>query len=283
MTAIEDLRPTRKDLVFALAEEAGFDVTDWIESASDPARYRSNPKYCYEWSFIEPGRVVILNLWHEQIQERNGRFLIRSNFRSDAEYHSEVSRKGSWAKRATKLDDAVQAALRDNLPVRVILLDGDRRAKEDPDREPSQVKLRELDPDGWTITDYDWDTGAFELTRGILSAQYVDQFDIDLDDKTKPERVEISGTAWKRDPAVRRRARERAAGNCELCGQRGFRMENGALYLETHHIVPLAEDGDDHVINVAALCPDDHRRAHYAAEKEQIAEQLLEIVASKYR
>jgi hypothetical protein len=24
----------------------------------------SHPAYCYEWAFREPGRLVVLNLWH---------------------------------------------------------------------------------------------------------------------------------------------------------------------------------------------------------------------------
>lgn len=78
-----------------------------------------------------------------------------------------------------------------------------------------------------------------------------------------------------RDPAVRRRVLRRAAGHCELCGQVGFRMESGALYLETHHVVPLCEGGGDQDANVVALCAHDHRRAHFAEDRASLRDQLL--------
>jgi hypothetical protein len=28
-----------------------------------------NPKYCYDWSFVELGKVVVLNLWHHSMKE----------------------------------------------------------------------------------------------------------------------------------------------------------------------------------------------------------------------
>ncbi|MFT2675409.1 HNH endonuclease, partial [Escherichia coli] len=63
-------------------------------------------------------------------------------------------------------------------------------------------------------------------------------------------------------------------GRCELCGVAGFATEAG-IYLETHHVIPLAENGPDHPSNVVALCANDHRRAHFAAERQAIREQLL--------
>lgn len=274
---LEAIKPKVRSQVFDLAQEAGLDVTDWINSSNDPRGYKANPKYCYEWSFVEPGRLIILNLWHPAMVEEGGRIVARDNFRADAEYHRTVSRKASWAKRAQKLDDALQTALRENLPVRVILIDGLRRSKNDPALRPSSVTARELDPEPWTITAYNRDTGQYELTRGILAQECVDQFDLDLADEAGPERTEVTGTAFVRDPAVRRRVLIRSGGRCELCGQLGFEMANGALYLETHHIIPLSSGGPDIDLNVVALCADDHRRAHYAADSDSIAAQLKSV------
>jgi hypothetical protein len=275
MPILSDLKPRSKQLMFDLAEEAGFDMTDWRDSSNDPRGPKANPKYCYEWAYIEPGKLIILNLWHPSMVEEHGRIIQRANFRSDAEFHRTVSRKTEWARRAQRLDDAIQTALRDNLPVRVVLLDGVMRNKEEIDTKPSSVKLRELDPEPWTITEYDWDTGAFELTRGILAAHFVDQFDLDQAAKSEPERRDTSGSVFVRDPAVRRRVLLRAAGHCELCGQAGFRMDSGALYLETHHVIPLSEGGADDDRNVVALCAHDHRRAHFAEDRAIIRDRLI--------
>lgn len=164
--------------------------------------------------------------------------------------------------------------------MRVIVLDGVMREKEKLDSAPSSVRFRELDPEPWTVTVYDRDTGAFELMRGVLDRRYVDQFDLGLTDKREPERREITASPFVRDPAVRRRVLARAGGSCEFCGESGFRMASGALYLETHHIISLADGGADHEENVVALCANDHRRAHFAEEKAEIAERLIEVVAS---
>lgn len=278
MQTLADLKPSRKDLVFDLVEEAGLDVTDWRESSNDPRGAKANPKYCYEWAFVEPGKLIILNLWHGNMVEEDGRFVERNNFRADAEFHRTVSRKSTWAKRAERLDNAIQTALRENLPVRVIINDGIMRDKGVLDSKPSHVTARVLDPEPWTITAYDWATGAHELTRGILAARYVDQFDLDQAEKSSPERRELTSSAFVRDPAVRRRVLRRAGGHCELCGEKGFTMESGALYLETHHIVPLSDGGDDDDRNVVALCADDHRRAHFSADRVAIAERLFAVI-----
>lgn len=279
MTTLQEIKPTRKHLVFDLAEEAGFDISDWIASSNAAQGPKANPKYCYEWAFIEPGRLIILNLWHPAMTEENGQIVSCDNFRDDAEYHRKFTHKMEWAKRAQKLDDALQVALQDNLPVRVILIDGIRRSRNDPQLKPSRVTKRELDPEPWTITNYDWNTGEYKLTRGIVEQAYVDQFDLDQAYKAEPQRTEVTATPFIRDPAVRHRVKQRAKGKCELCGNPGFKMAGGAVYLETHHVVSLSAGGPDTVCNVVALCADDHRKAHYAIDRDAIAT-LLKRVAN---
>jgi 5-methylcytosine-specific restriction protein A len=278
MQTLADLKPRRKGLVFDLVEEAGLDMTGWRESSNDPRGPKANPKYCYEWAFIEPGKFIILNLWHGDMVEEDGRIVERNNCRAIAEFHRTVSLNPTSVVRAERFDNAIQTASRENLPVRVIINDGVRRDRGVPNSKPSRVTGRILDPEPWTITTYDWTTGKFKLTRGILAAPYVDQFDLDQAEKSSPERRKMASSAFVRDPEVRRRVLRRASGHCELCGKKGFTMEIGALYLETHHVVPLADGGADNDRNVVALCADDHRRAHFSADRAAIAERLL-IVA----
>jgi 5-methylcytosine-specific restriction protein A len=97
---LQAIRPTTRHQVFDLVKVAGFDITDWIESSNDPRGYSANPKYCYEWSFIQPKKLVILNLWHSAMREEAGRIVQRNNFRADVEYHRTVTKKAAWAKRA---------------------------------------------------------------------------------------------------------------------------------------------------------------------------------------
>src|SRR3546814_17884168 len=68
-----------------------------------------------------------------------------------------------------------------------------------------------------------------------------------------------------RDPRVRSAALLRAAGRCEYCDALGFVRADGAIYLETHHIIPLHAGGPDTVQNVICLCPNHHRAAHSGA------------------
>ncbi|WP_092797985.1 MULTISPECIES: HNH endonuclease [unclassified Janthinobacterium] len=70
---------------------------------------------------------------------------------------------------------------------------------------------------------------------------------------------------FDRDPDVVAEVLERACGKCEGYGALApfIKKANGEPYLEVHHIVPLAEHGDDMPENALALCPNCHRQRHY--------------------
>lgn len=277
---LADIAPKSKRLVFDLLRETGFNLDDWISSSSSATAYKANPKYCYDWSFHEPGRFIVLNIWHPSLEYEGGQIRVSGNFRTDAARYSNVIKKTTWSRRAIHADNTIQAALRDNLAVRLILLIGRQRGGELPADVRSEVMLRELDPEPWTITKYDWATGDFEVTRGVLATEFVDQFDLAQSEAILPTKVSYEATAFVRDPEVRRLVLKRARGICELCGVRGFEMVSGALYLETHHVVPLSEDGPDNLWNVVAICANDHRRAHYSADRDAIRESLRQKLLS---
>lgn len=72
----------------------------------------------------------------------------------------------------------------------------------------------------------------------------------------------------QRSELVRRYALLRARGMCEACGAPPpFVDDHGNGFLEVHHIFRLADDGVDEPGNVAAVCPNCHRRAHYSADR----------------
>lgn len=159
---VKALRPTHKYKVFDLVSEAGFDTSDWVASARNCA-IKANPKYCYEWAFVEPGKVAILNLWWDMFHERSdGAIVHEHNFRADAQGNIG---KPTWVKRATALDQAVQQVLRKGLSLRVVINDGKKRNRGDPNSEPSRVSARELDIRPWTVEDYDDRTGKHVLRR----------------------------------------------------------------------------------------------------------------------
>lgn len=74
------------------------------------------------------------------------------------------------------------------------------------------------------------------------------------------------------DRIVAEYARRRAAGTCQLCGAPApFTCPDGEPYLEAHHIVPVRSGGEDAVENVAALCPNCHRKMHLLALPDDVA------------
>jgi hypothetical protein len=259
MSLLSEIEPKDKPNVIVLVESAGIDVSDWANCNTYPSR---NPKYCYRWAFVKLGKVVILNLWHDHMEEARGRIIMRSlNMRRHAKNVSEPNRS-----RAIEFDDAIKTALKFKLLVRVIIL-----CRKKPTDETASK--RGLDPQSWTITNYDWNTGECTLTRG--THQFADQFAIQEEEK-KPERRAVLGQAFVRSLTVRSNVLLRANGKCEWCGKLGFKMTDGRIYLETHHVVPLSEDGADIATNVAALCPNHHREAHHGESKDGMRKKLLE-------
>jgi 5-methylcytosine-specific restriction protein A len=81
----------------------------------------------------------------------------------------------------------------------------------------------------------------------------------------KPSSVLVLSTNYKRNPDVVVEVLARANGRCEECGQAApfIRKSDGTPYLEVHHRVPLAENGEDTVENAVGLCPNCHREAHF--------------------
>lgn len=276
MTQLLEIKPSQSKRIMDLVSDAGVDVSDWMNfrDGPKPERSASNPKYCYEWAFIESGKVIVLNLWHKHMQERNGAIVHEANIRRFG-----VEMGGVLSMRATRLDLALQAAVRDRLPIRVIVLDGDIREADDPKSKVSRVQNRLLDPEPWAVTAYDWMTGECTITRGAKPDRFVDQFDIS-ETQSEPEKRWSSGESYVRDPKVRRQALERADGKCEYCDQSGFVMSDGRIFLESHHVIPLAEGGADSVSNVAALCPSHHREAHYGKIRTKIRQVLLQKLKS---
>jgi 5-methylcytosine-specific restriction protein A len=60
----------------------------------------------------------------------------------------------------------------------------------------------------------------------------------------------------------------------------GFLMADGGIYLETHHVIPLSEGGPDIDSNVAALCPNHHREAHFGKMRNEMRQELLQRLAT---
>lgn len=111
-----------------------------------------------------------------------------------------------------------------------------------------------------------------EITQTSYGVGVVDQFVID---EVQRDPVAVERFERERSAVVRQLVMARSQGQCEWCGQPGFIKHDGQIYLESHHVVPLHQDGDDTVENVIALCPNDHRMAHYGEGRDTLAIEML--------
>jgi 5-methylcytosine-specific restriction enzyme A len=276
MSALSEIIPKNRQRIIDLVSVAGVNVSDWGNFKGGESKAASNPKYCYEWAFVEPKKVVVLTLWHAQILEQDGTLVHNFNMRESAHKVGQIPGKDLWKKRSENVDLAIQEAVREDLPIRVVVNVGSRRGVDQPETAASRVEKRLLDPIPWAVTAYDWNTGIGRLMRGAYPDHFVDQFSIPQDSILQQiERRDVSSQVFVRSYEVRRLVLLRAQGKCEYCTQRGFVMDDGRVFLETHHVIPLSEGGSDTKDNVVAICPNHHREAHHGENRLKIREQLL--------
>ena len=116
------------------------------------------------------------------------------------------------------------------------------------------------------------------VTADRSAIRDLDPIEVGNDD---PEYRRRMAGSYVRDQAVRQAVLARAKGICEFCGGRGFETRSGGAFLETHHVISLSQQGADKVTNVIALCPNDHRRAHFGSDWQRLQDQFLQILEEK--
>lgn len=266
MTILDEIRPTRRQRVYDLVHAAGIDVSHWETSKGHSSSAASNPKYCYNWSFVGEN-VVVLNLWHQEMVEKEGIVRYTLNPRETAQ-----KAKGVRVARALSMDLAIRKAMSFPLPIRVIINAGSRKVV---GNKTTSVKQRLIDPVEWSVESYDVLTGRCTLARRKPQPTFIDQFTPWTEGVETPKKKMVTTEVTERCPIVRRQVLERANGYCEYCHTPGFTTHNGNIFLETHHVIPLSEDGPDTMDNVVALCPNHHREAHHGVTRSSICQQLL--------
>lgn len=92
----------------------------------------------------------------------------------------------------------------------------------------------------------------------------------------KPLKVKTERVEFVRNQFVIAAALLRAESHCEMpaCTHALFFKDDGEVYLEVHHIDPLAEGGHDILLNVAALCPHCHRELHFGSRRKILRSKL---------
>jgi hypothetical protein len=92
----------------------------------------------------------------------------------------------------------------------------------------------------------------------------------------------VRGLYYYRNPNVAALVKKDAQGVCDLCGKAApFKNRKNKPYLENHHIVYLADGGEDRVENCATLCPNCHAKMHIL-NLESDKERLIAVARKRY-
>lgn len=82
--------------------------------------------------------------------------------------------------------------------------------------------------------------------------------------------------------AVHSYAIERSKGICESCDEPApFETRMGKPYLEVHHIKRISDGGADHPENVAAVCPNCHRRTEKSKDSDEFNNAIRKKILEK--
>lgn len=269
---LADLLPTQKQVLMTLLQKAGMDVSHWAQfKGKHPS---NNPKYCYNWSFEQPGEFVVACLWHRELEERHGKIFYH---RKPGAYGSD--RKGPGVNvtnaRAAEFLNNLALAYRQQLPVKAVLVAGDSTKQFDPSKETG-VKARMLDDVDWAVLSFDEATGECYIERGAkpLFAP-VESPDEEASYFEGPLRRAFY--MHRHREAKARRDKIRAVMNlnrgklvCEVpeCGfdfQKTY-GEIGREYAQVHHLIPLSkspkEGRSTKLSDLAIVCANCHAMIH---------------------
>jgi predicted HNH restriction endonuclease len=125
------------------------------------------------------------------------------------------------------------------------------------------------------------DEGAltFEDNRGNYTLRGVDILEDEIDEtnihdvnRAAPEKREYLIETFARNKGWVEEAKVKFGLYCMLpkCNNT-FIREDGAPYIEVHHIVPLHMGGEDGVWNLSVVCAHHHKMAHFAAAETKLA------------
>lgn len=281
MTDLSLLKPTEKPLVIDLVREAGVDVTAWSDfKGTNPAM---NPKYCYNWSFQRPKELVVALFFHDDLT------VIGDNIVHDQNIRLRDGRLGGrgaaqWKKRANELDENLRIAYRDGLPIRAIILEGEKRDHLDAESKSSAVEKRLLDPVAWAVTRYDLATGSCVVTRGALPTGSAEHDDPEMAGFEGEQRVRYI-LHRRREASVRAKKIQAVLWQhktlkCEVprCGF-DFAVAYGELgkeFAHVHHLKPLSEAPAEgrkiELRDLAIVCANCHAMIHRGGQCRPLAE-----------
>ena len=210
---------------------------------------------------------------------------ISQDLREQAKEYSALG-NAAWKRRAIAMDQAIQSALRDKLPIRVVVCESKMRniASE---QKASQVQRRMLDDVVWGITYYDWQTGRCRVTRAAsnnlmdsstepmaLIPEEVGKLNLQEGAKTR-----ILVNAYERNTRARALCLEYWGPSCVVCGV-NFEKKYGIDFrglIHVHHLRPLASIGANYTLDpvkdLRPVCPNCHAAMHYRKDPPYTVEE----------
>ena len=270
----KDIAPTERPRVIDLVREAGVDVSDWSNCKGGQDGAAKNPKYCYEWAFLQRGKVVVLNLWHDEMHEIDNVVTSELNLKHAIERETVPNRKA----RAARRDNAIRMAIIEGLPVRVIVLAGERRKNNGA--KATRTSKRRLDTELWAVAEYDVATGACVILRGAVAVPAeVSPADDILQWFEGAARMRFVRHRRREQRARRAKLEDARARNtgrlvCEVprCGF-DFAEKYGTLgedYAQVHHLEPLSDAPDAgrpvDLNKLAVVCANCHVMVHIGGQ-----------------
>ena len=146
----------------------------------------------------------------------------------------------------------------------------------------------ERSPGGKSVTDVLWTWPGIEDVVKLPVVHIQEAADDTFDDLLAVDlslygsdgapRISTTRSEVKRDPKVRREVIKRASNGCERAPCNDKRRYPG--FLDVHHI--LGVEKSDRVWNCVALCPNCHREAHFAVDRDDINHRLL-VFAERFK
>jgi 5-methylcytosine-specific restriction protein A len=279
-TTIKSLEPKKHLLIMDLLAEAAVDVTHWANyKGKSPA---ANPKYCYNWSFQQAGERVAVCLWYSGLHASDGKIVYSLDARNARAPRNPQG--ATWQRRRDELDKHIQLAYTQQLPIRVIIVEGTQGDPSAANPKASRVAARLLDREPWAVLECNFETGECLLVRGEIPAVPA----------TSAADVELSWfEGWKRRAFITHRRREANARRekiaetltnnggkllCEVpnCGF-DFHARYGPLgtgYAQVHHLEPLSKspkEGRRIKLNeLAVVCANCHVMIHLGGENRPL-------------
>lgn len=265
--ALENLAPRRKEVIYDILVRANISVDAWHrrKDGSEVEDYRSNPQFCYNWSFGSPSEGYVLCLWHGTLQAEDGiPFFAESvldtanelkRIADDATQSASArSRAIDQSVRALNLDAAIRESYERRMAVHVIVCDGDRRSRDELAEKASAVSRRMLDSEPWYVHRHNPVTGECKIVRGVKP-------DLDIGPDTTQSDDEETDDEVIQQRAIKTRRGQGPFRDGLLSAYRRRCAVTGSMIdavLEAAHITPHAQKTDYSTRNGILLRADIH-------------------------